>query len=98
VKVPLALGEVVAFKVDGMGLYPRYSDGAFLICVKAPADAKAGIGRECFLVLANGLSMIRHVDQGSSDKLYNLTFHNQPPLLNAEILTCRPVLVVMPPQ
>jgi transcriptional regulator with XRE-family HTH domain len=98
VKVPLALGDVVALQVEGMGLYPRYNDGATIICAKAPADAKEGVGHECFVVLANGVSMIRNVDRGSSDKLYNLTSHNQPPLLNTEILVCRRVLLVLPPE
>ena len=98
VKVPLALGEVIALQVQGNALYPRYDEGATIICARAPTPPEEGVGHECYVVLANGISQIRHLDQGSGEDLYNLTFHNQPPVLNVALMNCRPVLMVIPPK
>jgi transcriptional regulator with XRE-family HTH domain len=97
VKVPLALGEVLALQIAGPSLYPRYEDGAIIIYPKTPGRADTYIGQECFVVLSDGVSMIRRVDRGSGDDHYTLTFHNQPPLINVEVVTCRPILLVLPP-
>lgn len=98
VKVPLALGDVVALQVQGGALYPRYDDGTLLICAKASVSPTIGVGHECFIVMPDGISQVRRVERGASDKLFNLTFHNQPPLLNVEIINCRPVLLTLPPE
>jgi DNA-binding XRE family transcriptional regulator len=96
VKIPLALGDVVALRVDGSHLYPKYEDGVTIICAKDTTTAATCVGRECLVVLPDGFAMIRHVARGWEDEHYNLTFHNQPPLLNVEIINCRPVLLVLP--
>lgn len=96
VRVPLAMGDVMAIAVEGQSLYPRYDDGTVILCPKAPGDPTKSMGRECFVVLANGVSMIRRVERGSSDDAYTLTSHNQPPMLDEEIMTCRPVILALP--
>jgi transcriptional regulator with XRE-family HTH domain len=97
VRVPLALGEVVALRIDGQSLYPRYEDGAVLLYPKTPVSVDECLGEECFVVLSDGVSMIRRVDRGSDDDHYTLTFHNQTPLINVEIVTCRSALMALPP-
>jgi transcriptional regulator with XRE-family HTH domain len=96
VKVPTALGETVAIMVEGQSLYPRYDAGAILVCSKASVDPAAAIGRECFLVLANGTTLIRRVEKGGGDDTYMLTAHNLPPMLDQEILACRPIVLSLP--
>jgi transcriptional regulator with XRE-family HTH domain len=96
INVPAALGETVALVVEGQSLYPRYDDGAILVCSKAPTDPAAAVGRECFVVLSNGASMIRRVEKGASDDAYMLTAHNLPPMMDQEILACRPIILSLP--
>jgi DNA-binding transcriptional regulator YiaG len=97
IKVPLALGEVLALQVDGQSLYPRYEDGAVIIYPKRAMNVDDCVGEECFVVLSDGVSMIRRVDRGSDDEHHTLTFHNQIPLINVEIVTCRSALLALPP-
>lgn len=96
IRLPMALGDAVALVVEGQSLYPRYDDGAVLVCGKAPVEPSQAIGRECFLVMANGISMVRRVEKGSEPDMYTLTAHNLPPLMDQEILACRPVIVSLP--
>lgn len=98
IRVPLALGEAMALMVEGQSLYPRYDAGAIIVCAKAPIDPSMGVGRECLVILSNGIAMLRRIDKGSQDDTYTLTSHNEPPMLDQEILTCRPVIVALPPE
>jgi transcriptional regulator with XRE-family HTH domain len=96
IRVPMAFGESVALVVEGQSLYPRYDDGTVLICGKAPIDPSAAVGRECFLVLSNGASLIRRVEKGPEEDAFILTAHNLPPMMGQEILACRPIMLSLP--
>lgn len=95
IRVPLALGDAIALLVEGQSLYPRYDDGTALICTKASADPAEAVGRECFVVLVDGLSLIRRVEKAGDDT-FMLTAHNLPPMLHQEILACRPIILSLP--
>lgn len=97
IRVPLALGDVIALKIEGNALYPRYDDGTIIICAKVAVSPKDGVGRECFVVMPDGISMLRRIERGSSDQLFNLMLHSQPPAINVEVMNCRPVLLALPP-
>jgi hypothetical protein len=98
VRIPLAMGDAIALLVEGQSLYPRYDAGTLLICPKTPEDPSVGIGRECHILMPDGVGMIRRIERGARSGVYNLTIHNAPPMLNEEVMNCRPIIAVLPPE
>jgi DNA-binding XRE family transcriptional regulator len=92
IKVPAALGDVLVLRVETDSLQPRYGRGEHVLVQKQPAEPKAVLGRECLVFMTNGHSVLRTIVKGSRPKLYTLTTHNQPPMRDVGILTCRPVV------
>jgi repressor LexA len=98
VKIPAALGDSLALVVSGDSLYPRYDDGTILVCPRAASDPAQCVGRECYVVLSDGVGLLRKVEPGNDDGRFNLLIHSQSPTLDAEIVTCRPVQAALPPE
>lgn len=90
--VPAAYGELLVLRVGSDSLYPRYNKGEHVLCAKDTVDPKGVLGRECLVHLANGRAMLRMVHAGSKPNTYNLTSHNQPPLNDVAVVSCRPVV------
>ncbi len=93
-RVPAAYGDVIALTISGMSQYPRYNEGDVLACAEASYDASQCLNRECVVTLDMGTAFLRIVQAGFEPGTYNLTSHNQPPMLNMKIVACRPVLYV----
>lgn len=91
-KVPAAFGELLAIRVLGSGLYPRYNDGDLIFCAKQSQEADACVGRECLVTLEHGEQLLRFVSEGTKPKHYNLTIHNHPAMFDEQILFCHPVV------
>ena len=92
VRAPVAFGELLALKIGGDALYPRYVKNEALFCTKAVHDAADCIGKECLVLLENGQNLVRFVYQGATPNHYNLSVHNQPPIMDAAIVGCRPIV------
>lgn len=93
VKVPTALGDVLALVVHGTALYPRYGDGDVLVCQEDICDPDACVGRECLVQIKGGAMVIKILQQSALADHYTLTSHNMPPI-EREIESCRPVVYI----
>jgi len=94
VTAPAALATLIPLKVDGAHLYPRYAHGEIIFCSaldRKPADC---IGLECMVTVDPGLSVLRTIHPGSKPNRYTLLSHNGPPIVDAVILTARPVISI----
>lgn len=94
IKVPAAFGLVLAVRVLGDHLWPRYGDGDLILCTHISRDALSCVGREALVTVDPGVSMLRTVQAGADRKHFVLTSHNGPPIHDAKILSCRPVVNV----
>lgn len=92
VRAPAAYGELLALRVTSNGLYPRYNKGDTIFCTKSTVDPADCIGKECFVWLEHGESLIRFVHLGAIPRHYNLMAHNQPPLTDVALVACHPVI------
>jgi transcriptional regulator with XRE-family HTH domain len=92
VRAPAVYGDVLALSVVGDSMFPRYLDGEAVLCAKAPAPPADCIGRESVVQLDNGYTLLRFVHAGSEPGKFVLTSHNQPPIVGATIILCRPVI------
>lgn len=93
VRAPAAHGDLLALRVESDSLYPRYLRGETILIQKhVMSDCADAIGKECLVYLPNGKSMLRFVQAGVKPHHFTLIAHNQPPLNEVALLTCRPVL------
>lgn len=93
VRAPAAHGELLALLVESDSLYPRYHRGEIILVQKQVlSDCADGVGKECLVYLPNGKSMLRFVQAGTKPNYFHLIAHNQPPLYDVALVTCRPVL------
>lgn len=94
VKVPAALGDVLALVVNGASMYPRYGEGDVLVVQEDPAeDISSCVGRECLVHIKGGQMIIKFVHPSALPNHFMLTTHNLPPI-EREIESCRPILTV----
>lgn len=93
VRIPAALGDVLALAVSGTALYPRYNDGDLLVCPEDIQEAEECIGRECLVQIKDGPMVIRTVYRSALANHFQLSAHNQPPV-EKELASCRPIIYV----
>jgi transcriptional regulator with XRE-family HTH domain len=96
IKAPAAFGELLAVVVADDYLYPRHLSGERLFFPKEPVSPDGCIGRECWVWLDSGTSLLRVVYQGSKPNAFNLISHNQPPVYDQAIIACRPLVYTSP--
>jgi transcriptional regulator with XRE-family HTH domain len=96
VKAPAAFGDLLAVTVVEDHLYPRHMRNERLFFPKDAIPCEDCVGRECWVWLESGISLLRVVHQGAKPGVYNLTSHNQPPLYDQPIVACRPLIYASP--
>lgn len=94
VQVPAALGDVLALTFAGAAMYPRYSEGDIVAVSQEPQDPTECIGRECLVGVDTGYYALKFVQHNREPGHYTLTSHNEPPVPDRKIVTCRPVVYV----
>lgn len=93
-RIPAAYVAFIVLTILGLNQYPRYNEGDILACSAEPVSVDTCLNRECMVTLDGGIAYLRIVQPGSERERYNLASHNQPPMLNVKIMSCRPVLYV----
>jgi DNA-binding XRE family transcriptional regulator len=94
VKIPAAIGEVLALTISGSSLYPRYSEGDVVAVTEASQDPLECIGRECLVGVDTGYYALKVVQPNRTPGHFMLTSHNEPPVMDRKLVTCRPVVYV----
>ena len=94
VRMPSAIGNVLAVSITGPILYPRYTEGDVLAVMEDSVDPKDWIGRECLISTDTHYFAIKHVQPGLKPGHFTLLSHNEPPVINRAVVTCRPVVFV----
>lgn len=84
--------DVVAVKVRGDSMYPRYFDGELVYYHSIHQPPSELIGKECVVKLADGRMLIKRLRRGTLKNVFNLESWNSPLLENAEIEWAAPVL------
>ena len=90
-RAPMAFGAMLALLATD-SLYPRYGKGDVVFCARGLVECADSLGKEALVYLKNGVSMIRFVHPGNEKGKFNLLIHNQAPLLNQSLVSCRPVI------
>lgn len=89
-----ALG-VVAVQVRGDAMYPVYGAGDVLFYNRAvqadSGEMAACVGRDCVVKIANGPTLVKRVEMGSSRGQYTLMSYNAVPMLNVRLDWASPV-------
>lgn len=94
VRLPAAIGEVLALTVSGPALYPRYTEGDVIAVTKKPVDPDLCIGRESLVTLDSDYVALKTVQPSGEPGRYTLISHNEPPVLSRTIACCRPVVFI----
>jgi len=94
---PEAIGELMAFKIDGDTLRPAYRDGDVVYIARnddTPPDEC--VGDECVVQLAgSGALVLKEVAHGTTPGRFNLRSTQAADLVNVGIAWCEPILFVM---
>ena len=94
VRMPSAIGNVIAVSIIGPALYPRYTEGDVLAVAEDPVDPTECYGRECLISTDTSYFAIKTVQPGIQPGHLTLLSHNEPPVINRAVTTCRPVVFV----
>lgn len=94
---PLAPGRLMALKVVGNSMMPKYEEGE-IIYVARDHDGILPhyIGRYCAVRTADGGTFLKILARGSTEGRYTLRSLNAPDMEDVEIQWASPVLFVMP--
>ena len=94
VKIPAAIGEVLALTIAGPAMYPRYSEGDVVAVAEQSSDPDDCLGRECLVGVDTGYYALKIVQANRVQGHYVLASHNEAPISDRKIVTCRPVVYV----
>jgi transcriptional regulator with XRE-family HTH domain len=86
---------MVAIKVRGDSMLPRYGDGDILFYGRDPGlggvDPAACVGRDCVVKLVNGPTLVKRVAQGGARNTYLLMSFVAEPIINVRLEWASPV-------
>lgn len=96
---PLTPGRIMALRVVGDSMFPRYDEGS-IIYIRRDHEGVLPryIGLECAVHLADGGTFLKVLEEGTDKGKYNLRSHNAPMMRNVEVIWASPVLFVRPAQ
>lgn len=94
---PLASGRIVALKVAGDSMLPKYEDGD-IVYIRRDHDGvmPAYLGYHCAIHLEDGGTFLKVLEAGAEAGTYTLISHNAPPMRNVRVVWASPVLFVLP--
>lgn len=97
---PLVSGRLMALKVVGSSMLPKYEDGE-IIYVRAPSGDRGhipddAIGSYCAVRTADGGTYLKVLARGSREDRFTLRSLNAPDMENVEVIWASRVLFVMP--
>lgn len=96
---PLVAGRLMALKVVGSSMLPKYEDGEVIYVTRDHDGLQPDyIGRYCAVRTADGGTWLKILANGSQPDRYTLRSLNAPDMENVEVVWASPVLFVMPRQ
>lgn len=93
VDAPLEAVEegAVAVKVQGNSMWPVYKDNEILYYVRGVDYDPSYIGKDCVIELNDGRTLVKILERGSANGLFNLVSYNEPPIHDVKIKWACPV-------
>jgi phage repressor protein C with HTH and peptisase S24 domain len=94
---PLAKGRLLALKVEGDSMLPRY-DAGDIIYIRRDHEGVLPeyIGYHCAVHTGEGGTFLKILEEGTEPGKYTLLSHNAPAMRNVELVWASPVLFVLP--
>lgn len=94
---PLTRGSLLALKVEGDSMLPRY-DAGDIIYVRRDHEGVLPeyIGYHCAVHTREGGTFLKILELGTEPGRYTLLSHNAPAMRNVELVWAAPVLFVLP--
>ena len=77
--------DAIAFRVEGISMWPRYDPGDVVIVRNREGDPDSVLGLEVALRTAKGQRYLKRILRGKSKGLYDLESHNAEPIRNVRI-------------